>query len=72
MVDAQSVDQPLGDQSQDRVVSRAEHLGVLDAHADEVVDREEAPVPAGERVDIEEARALTQVAPVRIRVVRAM
>ena len=57
MVDAQPVDGPLAHERERQPVRLREHLGVLLAHAGEVVDVEEAPVAAGLRVDVEELLA---------------
>ena len=43
MIDPQPVDEPLGDQRQHQLVGALEHLGILLAHAREIVDVEEAP-----------------------------
>ena len=50
-------------------MGRLEDLGVLQAHAGQVVDVEEAPVPAGGRVDVEEPLAQRRVGPEAVRVV---
>ena len=46
-----------------------EHLGILLAHAGEVVDVEEAPVAPGGRVDVEEPLAQRWVGPEAVGVV---
>ena len=69
MVDAQPVDEPLGDQLEREPVRLGEHVRVLLAHAGEVVDVEEAPVPAGLGVDVEELAPAALVGPVRVGVV---
>ena len=56
MVDAQAVDESLGDEAQDRRVGHREHLRVLDPHACERVDVEEAAVLPGDGVEVEELR----------------
>jgi hypothetical protein len=56
VVDAQPVDDALAHEPQREPVRLGEHLGVLLAHAGEVVDVEEAPVPARRLVDVEEPR----------------
>ena len=45
---------------------RLEDIGILDADAAEPSDVEEAPVPAGLRVPVEETRAQLRVGPERV------
>ena len=52
-----------------RAVRRLEHLGSSTRTPAELVDVEEAPVPAGPRVEVEEPRAQLRVAPERVLVV---
>ncbi len=70
MVDAQAVDEPLAHELEHLGVRDLEHLRVLDAHPGERVDREEAAVPAGRRIPVEELRALLGVGPERVLVDR--
>ena len=63
VVDAQAVDQLLLDEVEHVAVQRLEHLGLLDAHAGQLVDVEEAAVAAGPVVDVEEPLAQLRVAP---------
>ena len=69
VVDPQPVDEPLAHERQREPVGLGEDLGVLLAHAREVVDVEEAPVAAGLGVDVEELPPALGVGPVRVRVV---
>ena len=62
MVDAQPVDEAVADELEDLRVRDLEDLRVLDAHAGELVDVEEAAVPAGRRIEVEERRAQLRVA----------
>ncbi len=63
VVDAQAVDHAFADQVEHLAVRQLEDLGILDAHAGEIVDVEEAPVVAGLGIDVEDARALGFVGP---------
>ena len=54
MVDPQPVDEAVAHELEHLRVRRLEHLLVLDAHAGELADVEEAAVEAGARVDVEE------------------
>ncbi len=66
MVDAQAVDEALRHQAQHEGVGGLEDLRVLLAHPGQLVDREEAPVAAGLRVDVEEPLAQRLVGPERV------
>ena len=63
VVDAQPVDEPLAHELEHLVLRQLEDLGVLDAHAGELVDREEAAVPPALRVAVEDLRAQPLVGP---------
>ena len=64
VVDAQPVDEAVADELEDlRDASTSKTSGILDAHAGELVDVEEAPVPAGRRIEVEERRAQLRVRP---------
>ena len=66
VVDPQPVDDPLGDQPEHQGVGGLEDLGVLLAHAGQLVDGEEAPVPARVGVDVEEPPPQPLVGPERV------
>ena len=63
VVDAQPVDDAVAHELEDLAVDELEDRGVLDAHAGQVVDVEEAPVPAVVGVVVEDPRALALVGP---------
>ena len=63
MVDAQPFDDAVLEQRQHLAVRQLEDLGVLDAHAGEVVDVEEAPVVPGLGVDVEDPQPLVAIGP---------
>ncbi len=69
VVHAQPVHEPLAHQAQRQPVRLGEHLRVLLPHAGQVVDVEEAPVPPGLRIDVEEPRAQLRIGPVAVRLV---
>src|SRR3954447_15323801 len=70
MVDAQPVDEAVAHEADRQAVRLLEHLGILLAHAGQVVDVEEAAVAAVLRVEVEELRAQLRVAPVAVGLVR--
>ena len=63
MIHPQAVDDALAHELEDLRVGDGEDLRVLDPHGREVVDVEEAPVPAVSRVAVEEPRAQRLVGP---------
>ncbi len=63
MVDPQAGDHAVAHELEDLPVGHGEDLGILDPHRGEVVDVEEAPVPAVLRVPVEELRAQLLVGP---------
>ena len=63
MVDAQAVDEALRDELEHLGVRRLEHVRVLDPHAGQLADVEEAAVPAGGRIPVEEPRPQLAVPP---------
>ena len=63
MVDPQAVDEAVADELQHLAVRLLEDRRILDAHARELADVEEAAVPARVRVPVEEPRAELRVAP---------
>ena len=63
MVDAQPVEHAVAQELEHLAVQQREDLGVLHAHAGQVVDVEEAPVPAVGGVVVEDPRALALVGP---------
>ena len=70
MIDPQTVDVAVGEQRQQQTVGRLEHVGVLLPQAGELVDIEEPPVAAGDRVDVEELLATLGIGPVGVALVR--
>jgi hypothetical protein len=66
VVDPQPLHDALVDQLKHLVVRDVEDLRILDADARELVDGEEAPVPAARGVPVEELRAALLVAPERV------
>jgi hypothetical protein len=69
VVDAEPVHQPALDELEDRRMRPGEDLVVLDAHARQLADVEEATVRAGLRVDVEDLPPTLRIGPERIRVV---
>jgi hypothetical protein len=69
VIHAHTVEQPVAHQLEHLPVRQLEDVRVLDAHAGQVVDGEEAPVPARVGVDIEDLRALPLVGPERVALV---
>ena len=63
MIDPQPVDQPVADELENAAVGGLEDQVVLLADRREVVDVEEPPVAAADRVEVEEARAKFGVRP---------
>src|SRR5262249_32696930 len=64
VVDPDALDEPLADELKHLLVRLREDLRILLADAAEVADVEEAAVPAGLRIDVEELQAQLRVAPV--------
>src|SRR5262245_25354953 len=69
VIDAQSVDEPRAYQLEHFRVSGLEHIWILDAHAGQLVDREEAAVSPRLAIDVEEPHAQLFVGPEWIGVV---
>ncbi len=69
VIDAHAVHETVAHELEHLRVRELEDLRVLDPHAREVVDREEAPMSAGPGVDVEDLRALPLVGPERVPVV---
>ena len=57
MIDAQPVDETQSHERQHQLVGLLEHRGILLAHADQVIDVEEAAVAPAGRVEVEELLA---------------
>ena len=66
MVDPQAVDESVPHEREDELVRPLKDERVLLADPREVVDVEEAPVAAGDRIDVEEPRARLRVSPVAV------
>src|SRR4051794_26270862 len=66
MVDAQPVDEAVADELEHLLVRLREDLRVFHAYAAEVADVEEAAVPAGLAIPVEELLPEIEVAPERV------